>query len=479
MAWYHFVNMATSHADHALWEQEQTHVMAQRRQHPELFVATPKGPFDLYERIGMMAHPPKLRRGYVKYSPLDFIVEEIRPDGTVITVDGQPADLETEDGVGTVYSDLTKIGISTLDAVQRLADALGAPPDKIGYAGIKDAVAITAQRISVRGGSLQDVARLSLPGCIFRQVVEGKGVIQTGNLKGNRFTLLIRTEGQPEGSEFNEVVDRIRTKGVMNFYGVQRFGTPRFLAHLFGLHLMRGDLAGLVKAYLTQTSEFELPFYAGIRAQAAAQFGNWTQMQAIMRVLPYSFRFELQMLEELGKNPTGYDAAINRMEKQADLWARAYGSFLTNLILSEAAASGRALPERLPLLMTQEPEAKKLYLPWLKQHGTERYLDNLRRFRFINVGRNQTIEPIIQPTIHGYKIIPEGVVISFDLPKGAYATTVLMFMFDTVSGMPIPEWVLKDEVDTKAVLGTGSLAHVREQFAAEITAVMSHKSEEE
>lgn len=471
--------MAQSHADQSLWQKEQEYVSAQRKEHPELFVSTPKEPFDLLDRVGMTTHPPKLKRGYVKYSPLDFIVEEIRPDGTLITVEGLEAGLETPDGEGTIYADLTKVGISTLDAVQRLSDALGTPADKIGYAGIKDAVALTAQRVSIRGGALDAVRALSVPGCVLRQVVEGKGVIQTGNLKGNRFTLLIRTEGEPDAAAFEETIGAVRTKGVMNYYGVQRFGTPRFLAHLFGMHMMRGDLVAVVRAYLTQPSLFELPFYAGIRAKAAEAFGDFAKMREIMSALPYSMRFELQMIEELEKNPTGYESAIGRMQKQADLWARAYASYLTNLILSDAAKTGQAMPERIPLLMSQEPEAKQFYLPWLKKHGTENYLQNLRRFNYINVGKNQSIEPIIRPNVHGYKLIPEGIVISFDLPKGAYATTILMFLFDSVSGMPLPEWLKTNEIDTKQILGTGSLAHVREQFATEITATMSHKTASE
>jgi TruD family tRNA pseudouridine synthase len=470
--------MAQSHADQSLWQREQEYVSAKRKECPDQFVADPGRPYDLYERVGITAHPPKLQPGYVKYSPLDFIVEEIRPDDTVITVDGQEAAPETPDGEGTVYADLTKVGISTLDAVQRISDALGLPPDKIGYAGIKDAVALTSQRLSLRGAAVDAVRSLSVPGCALRQVVVGKGAIQTGNLKGNRFTLLIRTGPDLDRAAFERAVESVRTGGVMNYYGVQRFGTPRFLAHLFGMHMMRGDLAALVRAYLTRPSEFELPFYANIRARAAERYGDFRAMREAMGVLPYSMRFELQMLEELEKNPTGYDAAVARMQKQADLWARAYGSYLTNHVLSEAAKTGRPLPERIPLLMTQEPEARAFYASWLKKHGTENYLLNLRRFRYINVGRNQTIEPVIRPTIHGYKFLPEGIAISFDLPKGAYATTVLMFLFESASGLPVPEWMNANETDTKQSLGTGSLAYVREQFAEEIAAVMSKKTED-
>ena len=89
------------------------------------------------------------------------------------------------------------------------------------------------------------------------------------------------------------------------------------------------------------------------------------------------------------------------------------------------------------------------------------------------------MEPVIYPKFHGYKILPEGMIVSFDLQKGAYATTVLEELFQVVTGYPIPEWINRVDVDSKKELGTGNLDEVKNLLSEEIKNVMSRKVEQE
>ena len=139
--WYDFPTMQ-SHADQELWQREQAVLAGEKARMPELFIPTQKALDELNTRIGILSFPRDLPRGYIKYSPLDFIVEEIRQDGRVITVDGDGG-VPLMEGTGTIYADIVKVGISTLDAATRLANALGIEAKQIGHAGIKDAVALT------------------------------------------------------------------------------------------------------------------------------------------------------------------------------------------------------------------------------------------------------------------------------------------------------------------------------------------------
>ncbi len=66
---------------------------------------------------------------------------------------------------------------------------------------------------------------------------------------------------------------------------------------------------------------------------------------------------------------------------------------------------------------------------------------------------------------------------SFDLQKGAYATTVLEALFNIVTGYPVAEWMNRDEIDTKKELGTGDLSEMKNQLADAIRDVMSRKKE--
>jgi len=471
--------MPLSPSDQQHWELEQTVINAARVAQPELFEPVVKQPGDLLSRVGMSLLLSERPSGYIKYSPLDFIVEEIRPDGGVVTVDGGSAEPEYPDGEGTIYADVVKVGISTLDAVERIASALKIEIKKIGYAGIKDAVALTSQRVSIRGVTVAQVQNCRIPNVLLRNIMERKGAIGVGNLMGNRFTLFIRTQHPVEESAFVKQVETIRQHGIMNYYGVQRFGTPRFLAHVFGMYLLRGDFEGCVRAYFSKESEFELPFFTHKRQLAGQYFGDWQKIKEIFAELPYSFRFELSMLEHLIKNPTDYLGAIHVVGQQASMWVRAYASYIANLLMTQTEEKGGTLPQELPLLLGQDLDVERLYGTWLRAHGVEGYRKVIRELKFVQVGKSPSIEPILKPVFHGCKIGPEGVIVSFDLQKGAYATTVLESLFDVVTGYPIPDWVRKTDVDTKRVLGTGDLSVVKEELADAIGKVMSKKESSE
>src|SRR5215813_11325527 len=76
--------------------------------------------------------------GKIKQRDEDFFVEELP--------------LYEPGGQGEhVYCEIEKAGMSTFDAVHRLAEALGVAQREIGYAGMKDARAITRQVVSIWG----------------------------------------------------------------------------------------------------------------------------------------------------------------------------------------------------------------------------------------------------------------------------------------------------------------------------------------
>lgn len=437
-----------------------------KKESPELFVKEKASQKELFRRLGITIDFPKLPKGYVRFTPLDFIVEEILKDKTIVLVDGETMLPENLGGKGTIYADLIKVGISTIDAAERLAEALRIEAKRVGYAGIKDAVAITAQRISMRGADLFEVKDLSIPNVFLKSISEGKGVMQVGDLYGNRFTLFIRTEPSFDKKAFEEQVEKVRTAGIINFYGPQRFGSPRFLSHMFGMYLARGDFKRCIEIYIAKESPFESPYAAKIRKKASEKLGDWDFMYDEMGKLPYAFRHERVFLDVL-KTRTGkdvYKKAIEALPRQVDLWARAYASYLANLALSGASRGESEIPENLPLLLSLNEGVREFYQDWLEQHGTKNYLDNLGALRFIHIGEESSILSRIYPEIHKIKIVPEGVGVCFDLTKGAYATTVLTFLFDVVTGEPIPEWVMPKEYDVKELLGMGSIAGIREEI---------------
>src|SRR6478672_5929958 len=76
--------------------------------------------------------------GVIKQRAEDFFVQEI------------PLYEPTGDGEH-VYCEIQKVGLTTFEAIHRIAAALDVPSRDIGYAGLKDARAISRQVLSIQG----------------------------------------------------------------------------------------------------------------------------------------------------------------------------------------------------------------------------------------------------------------------------------------------------------------------------------------
>lgn len=88
--------------------------------------------------------------GSIKERVEDFAVEEL------------PLYAPAGEGEHTFF-EIRKKGLSTFQAVRTIARALGVPAKRIGYAGLKDAQAITCQVLSVEGVPPAAVMALDLP----------------------------------------------------------------------------------------------------------------------------------------------------------------------------------------------------------------------------------------------------------------------------------------------------------------------------
>src|SRR3954468_5331434 len=76
--------------------------------------------------------------GSIKQRPEDFFVQELPLYGP--------------SGEGEhVYAAVQKVGLTTFELINRLSRALNVSPRGIGYAGMKDAHAVTVQTVSIFG----------------------------------------------------------------------------------------------------------------------------------------------------------------------------------------------------------------------------------------------------------------------------------------------------------------------------------------
>ena len=157
--------------------------------------------------------------GRIKVRPEDFAVREI------------PVYLPSGQG-DHLFLRLTRQGLTTRQVVDDLARLLRVKGSEIGTAGQKDKQAVTTQTFSINLSTAEmtrdpdEIVRLvgeNLP-VVIESADRHANKLKTGHLLGNRFTILVR-DAVDQALPRAEAIKRVLLeKGLPNFYGRQRFG---------------------------------------------------------------------------------------------------------------------------------------------------------------------------------------------------------------------------------------------------------------
>ncbi|MCE4554387.1 tRNA pseudouridine(13) synthase TruD [Roseateles cellulosilyticus] len=128
-----------------------------------------------------------------------------------------------------LWLDVEKNGANTAFVAQQLADATGVQERDVGYAGLKDRYAVTRQWFSIylpygKGkGETPDLTQLQHPE--FKVLSQSRHVkkLRPGDLQGNHFRIVLRdVAGDRSAIEAN--LKAVASQGVPNYFGAQRFG---------------------------------------------------------------------------------------------------------------------------------------------------------------------------------------------------------------------------------------------------------------
>ncbi|NGZ03572.1 MAG: tRNA pseudouridine(13) synthase TruD [Nitrospira sp. WS238] len=151
--------------------------------------------------------------GHIRTAPEDFQVEE------------RPLYLPCGEGEH-LYVKITKRGLSTPDLVRLLSSSLGIKAKAIGVAGLKDARAVTTQMVSLQGIPSERLAGIKIDDRILDLQILGRhrNRLRTGHHAGNRFCLIIRNVADHAAESVPPVLQRLNTRGVPNYFGPQRQG---------------------------------------------------------------------------------------------------------------------------------------------------------------------------------------------------------------------------------------------------------------
>ncbi len=140
-------------------------------------------------------------------------------------VDERPLYLPCGEGEH-LYLSVTKRGLSTPDLVKSFSSVLGVKAQAIGVAGLKDARAVTTQMVSVQGVDQDRISRLAIGEQLLKVEVLGRhrNRLRTGHHAGNRFRLVIRDVAAHAAESVPAILAELSRRGVPNYFGPQRQG---------------------------------------------------------------------------------------------------------------------------------------------------------------------------------------------------------------------------------------------------------------
>ena len=397
-------------------------------------------------------------KGRVKQRYADFLVEEVDLNGEVSKIERFNKSWEERVVKQTIVPSrkneeyltvtLEKINTDTSAALALIARGLNLSKQRIGYAGLKDKRAITAQKISLYMPDPIRVEKFGVKGLEIRDPIWSDKRIELGDAKGNQFVITIRDIALNE-EEIKKIVEDFieqAKNGLPNFFGMQRFGGKRLITHRVGKLLLEEKFEEAIMLYLTDTFEDEKEDIKRARINLAVS----KDFKTALREFPFEARPEIAMLNHLVRYPNDFAGAFRTLPKKIQyLFSHAYQSDLFNKMLARRIQKygkkalqpipGDVLENKVPMLLIagyestfadgEAGEIEKAIMTEEKvlfEHFKTTKLSELSsqgmRKELALFPENFKLEKIENDEFNEGK---KALTISFFLTKGNYATTVL------------------------------------------------------
>ena len=288
--------------------------------------------------------------GAIKKRVSDFIVQEITLEGKTLenTAFGEWPEkrgtklvIPESQGKEQLHLTMEKFNKDTNDAVRQIARHCRVSQKRIGYAGMKDKRAITAQRISVWRPDVERLEGFDKRYVALRDAEWGDERIEIGSLEGNRFTITIREIGLSEeelGKTIEQCFEEMR-EGVANYFGEQRFGGAREITHVVGREFIKGNFEKGVMLYLTSPSKEEEEI-----SIARKNLADTKDFAKAVKEFPSKFRYERSIIHHLCRYPKDFVGAFQNMPKHLTyMFTHAYQSYLFNQVINKRIETGLGL----------------------------------------------------------------------------------------------------------------------------------------
>lgn len=383
----------------------------------------------------------------IKQQPADFQVDEL-------------SEFATNGGEYSVYR-LTKQSIGTPEVVNAIVDRWRIPRHRIQYGGLKDKHAVTTQTITIQHGPKKPLSQQAFE---LEYLGKSKRAFTAGDIAGNRFDIVIRDLRDSQVEPMQTTFDSIRKSGLPNYFDDQRFGSLGHSRDWIAKAWCLGDYERALWLALADTHPDDRSKEKQEKRLLQAHWGKWQECkQALSKSHRRSVVTFLADKEHAGK-PLDFKRAFACINVdlrglylsafQSALWNRALARLIEQAYANaELPAldleSGRAvfppfeLPADQPEILTSVPlpcarlrlddEDPALHL--LQEIAGEEDME-LRGIR-VKFPRDSFFSKASRETLIKFENADSSVGIdalqpkrkcmqlTFDLPRGAYATMLI------------------------------------------------------
>lgn len=329
------------------------------------------------------AHGPSVGSAVIRSRSEDFRVDEILG----FEADGEGPHLLLQ---------VEKTDCNTAWVAGQIARVAGVPRRDVGYSGLKDRWAVTTQAFSVPAGTLTPEQWLAVEGEGYRvlSAQPHRRKLRRGSHQANRFRLVLR-ELSADAGTLERRLREIADLGVPNYFGEQRFGRQ-------GRNLVLADrvLADPRRRWKREDREFA--FSAARSAlfnevlAARVRAGNWRQLLAGDVVMLAGTRSVFRV-DEL-------DESIRARHGAGDLGAT-------------GPLPGESGVEPAGQVLALEAQVLAQHPGWVQGLCASRVKADRRRL-------------VLAVQALDWSIEPDALTLSFELPSGSFATSVLAEILD-------------------------------------------------
>lgn len=330
--------------------------------------------------------------GELRATPEHFLVEELalyHPQG-----DGQH-----------LYVNLTKVGVTTKEIQEQLARLFQLRASEVSFAGMKDKQARTTQTFSLNVGHIAPGTVEQYVADAMQRIRDTLGVevhwadlhrnkLRLGHLLGNRFVITITNlefSLDESVARARAIIGEMARVGVPNFFGPQRFGAT-------GSNVRQG--AAMLLGERNKSARW-------LRRLLATAYQSYLCNRYLARRVEMGAFAHLLAGDVAKKHATGGMFAVEDVEVEQPRYVAQEISFTAPMYGPKMWAATGAAAELEAAVLAESPVTMEHFAAFGVE-GTRR----LGRLLLpdCNVEANGALN---------------GVTVSFSLPKGAFATTIL------------------------------------------------------